>query len=126
MKCNTDGTTLETPGLEACAGIFRNNHGENMGCFANNLGVCNALFAEFMAVILAVECAYQTNWLNLWIKSDSKLVTLAVKSPQIVHWHIKNRWLNCLTLVKPMNFLLSHIFRESNHCTYMLAALGLT
>jgi ribonuclease HI len=61
VKCNTDGTTLESPGLGACAEIFRKNQGENMGCFAHNLGVCNALFAEFMAVILAVECAYQRN-----------------------------------------------------------------
>jgi len=97
-----------------------------MGCFAQNLGVCNALFAEFMAVILAVECVSQRNWLNLSIESDSGLVTLAVKSPHIVPWQIKNRWLNCLTLVKSMNFLLSHIFREGNHCADKLAALGLT
>lgn len=114
VKCNTDGAALGNPGLGACAGIFRNNLGENyMGCFAQNLGVCNALFAKFMAVILAVECAHQRNWLNLWIESDSKLVTLAVKSPQIVPWQIKNKWLNCLTLLKSMNFLLSHIFREA-------------
>jgi len=66
------------------------------------------------------------NWLNLWIESDSRLVTLAVKSPHIVPWQIKNRWLNCLTLVKSMNFLLSHIFGEGNHCADKLAALGLT
>lgn len=48
VKCNTDGAALGNPGLGACAGIFRNNLGENMGCFAQNLGVCNALFAEFI------------------------------------------------------------------------------
>jgi len=32
-----------------------------------------------MGVILAMECAYQKNWHNLWIESDSKLVTLAIK-----------------------------------------------
>jgi len=32
-----------------------------------------------MTVILATECAYQKNWHNLWIESDSKLVALAIK-----------------------------------------------
>jgi len=32
-----------------------------------------------MAVILAMECAYHKNLCNLWIESDSKLVTLSIK-----------------------------------------------
>jgi hypothetical protein len=53
LKCNIDGT--------ACAGIFRNNHVENIGCFAMNLGVDNALFDEIMRIILAIECAIERN-----------------------------------------------------------------
>lgn len=106
--------------------IEEQSYGESLGCFASNLGIANALFAEFMGIILAVECAFQKNWLNLWIESDSKLVTLAIKSPQIVPWQIKNRWLNCLTLLQSMNFLLTHIYREGNHCADKLANLSLS
>jgi hypothetical protein len=61
LKCNIDGTALGNPGQVACAGIFRNNHVEYIGCFAMNLGVDNALFDEIMRIILAIECAIERN-----------------------------------------------------------------
>jgi len=48
------------------------------------MGNSNALFAEIMEVILAIKAAFDRNWQNIWIKCDSKLATLAVKSPLIV------------------------------------------
>ncbi|MCH80775.1 ribonuclease H protein [Trifolium medium] len=126
LKCNTDGTSLGNPGQAACAGVFRNSHGEYMGSFAMNLGIANALYAEIMGVILAIEFAIEKHWNFLWIESDSKLATLAFKSPLIVPWHIKNRWLNCLSKVGSLQFIISHIFREGNYCTNKLANLGLS
>jgi ribonuclease HI len=58
---NTDGASIGNPGPAACSGVFRNFKGELIGCFAQNLGVANALYAEFMGVILAIECAYDKN-----------------------------------------------------------------
>ncbi|MCH92420.1 ribonuclease H protein [Trifolium medium] len=55
LKCNTDGSSLGNPGLAASAGIFRNFKGENVGCFAMNIGIATAFYAELMAVILAIE-----------------------------------------------------------------------
>lgn len=124
-KCNTDGSALGSPGQSSCAGIFRNNHGESLGCFAANLGISNSFYAELMGVILAVECAIDRNWNNLWIESDSKLANLAVKSPNIVPWQLKNRWLNCVHLMSNMNCMITHIYREGNHCADKLARLGL-
>jgi hypothetical protein len=49
-------------------------------------------------VIFAKECAVEKRWTHLWIESDSKLANLKVKSPNIVPWQIKNRWLNCLQI----------------------------
>ena len=59
IKCNTDGAALGSPGQAACAGIFRNRNGESIGCFAVNLGITNAFYAELMGVIFAVECAVE-------------------------------------------------------------------
>jgi hypothetical protein len=42
---NTDDTSLGNPGLAASACIFRNYKGENVGCFAMNIGNANAIFA---------------------------------------------------------------------------------
>ncbi|CAJ2645220.1 unnamed protein product [Trifolium pratense] len=124
-KCNTDGTSMGNPGPAACAGVFRNYKGEFLGCFAKNLGIANALFAEIMGVIIAIECAFEKNWKQLWLECDSKLVVLAFKSPHVIPWQLKNRWLNCITKIKNMSFCISHIYREGNHCADKLASFGL-
>ncbi|XP_058745383.1 uncharacterized protein LOC131618104 [Vicia villosa] len=54
LKCNTDGSALGSPGLSACAGIYRNNIGDCVGCFASHLGTQNSFFVELMAIILAI------------------------------------------------------------------------
>ncbi|CAJ2650982.1 unnamed protein product [Trifolium pratense] len=125
-KCNTDGASLGNPGIAACSGIFRNHRGEMVSCFSKHLGLANALFAEAMGVILAIEHAYAQNWSHLWIESDSKLVSLAFKSPNIIPWKLKNRWLNCIYMTRNMSFIISHIYREGNHCADKLANLGLS
>lgn len=126
IKCNTDGAALGTTGQAACAGIFRNRNGESLGCFAVNLGIENAFYAELMGVIFVVECAIKKRWTHLWIESDSKLANLTVKSPNIVPWQIKNRWLNCLHLMTGLTCMITHMYSEGNHCADKLASIGLT
>lgn len=79
IKCNTDGATLGSSGLAACGGIFKNCSGESLGYFAYNTGLANSVYAEIFGVILAIECAHQRNWNNLWIATDSMLASLAIK-----------------------------------------------
>jgi hypothetical protein len=79
VKCNTDGSSLGNPGIAASAGIFRNHNGDSLGCFAYNVGTATAFFAEFMGIILAVECAFERSWMHLWIESDSHLAILAYR-----------------------------------------------
>ncbi|MCI44208.1 ribonuclease H protein [Trifolium medium] len=73
-----------------------------MGSFTMNLGITNALYAEIMGVILATEFGVEKQWNFLWIETDSKLASLAFKSPLIVPWQIKNRWFNCLSKLTTM------------------------
>ncbi|GAU25589.1 hypothetical protein TSUD_260230 [Trifolium subterraneum] len=61
VKCNTDDTSVGNPDIAACADIFRNNNGANLGCFAHFIGPANACFAETMRIILAIECASDRN-----------------------------------------------------------------
>lgn len=115
VKCNTDGASLGSTGLAACGGIFRDCKGDSLGCFAVILGI-----------ILAIESAYQKNWSNLWIETDSMIASLAFKSQHIVPWQLKNRWENCLLMMSNMHFMITHIVREGNHCADKLANLGLS
>jgi len=54
------------------------------------------------------------------------LVTLAFKSPKLVPWQLQNRWENCIHLTYSMAFMVTHIYREGNHCADKLANIGLT
>jgi ribonuclease HI len=124
VKCNTDGSSLGNPGIAASDGIFRNHNGASLGCFAYNVGTATAFFAEFMGIILAVECAFERSWMHLWIESDSHLAILAFKNPKLIPWQLHNRWSNCLLKLSVMEVMVSHVYREGNSVADKLSKLG--
>jgi ribonuclease HI len=126
VKCNTDGSSSGNPGPSACGGVFRNFNGDFLGCFADSIGLANALKAELWGIIFAIEAAFDRGWNNLWIESDSMVATWALKSPSLIPWQLRNRWESCLQKLNSMNFMLTHIYREGNHCADKLASLGLS
>lgn len=97
-----------------------------MGCFASYLGITSSFQAEFCAAKQAIKVAIQRGWKNLWLECDSMLIVQASKSPNIVSWKLSNRWKNCIMLSLAMNFHVSHVFREGNHCADKLAAFGVS
>jgi len=50
---------------------------------------------------------------------------MAFKNAASVSWKLRNRWINCQKMIKHMNFLVTHIYREGNICADSLANLGL-
>lgn len=64
-------------------------------------------------------------WNNFWIETDPLPASLAVKLSHIVPWQLKNGWENNSYLIRNMNFMISHIFREGNHCANKLINLEL-
>jgi ribonuclease HI len=126
IKCNCDGASLGNTGFSACGGIFRNADSSFLGVYALNIGVSTSLKAELIGAMIAIETATNKGWSNMWLESDSMLVVLAFSSARIVPWSLRNRWDNCLLLISNMNFYVSHIYREGNHCADKLANLGLS
>jgi hypothetical protein len=43
----------------------------------------------------------------------------------MIHWILRNRWLNCDELTKHIFFIMSHIYREDNQSTNDIATRGL-
>jgi ribonuclease HI len=76
--------------------------------------------------MLSIEIASSKGWSHLWLESDSMLVVQAFSSAKIVPWALRNRWDNCLLKISNMNFYVSHIYREGNHCADKMANLGLS
>ncbi|KEH22270.1 hypothetical protein MTR_7g035440 [Medicago truncatula] len=65
-----------------------------LGALAQNLNTNSAFNAEIFGAITAIDIAIEKNWTNLWLETDSKLVTLAFKNKEMVPWSLGNRWLN--------------------------------
>ncbi|CAJ2671835.1 unnamed protein product [Trifolium pratense] len=123
IKCNTDGAS--TPTASACGGIFRNSNAEFLCAFASKTDMASAFSAELCGFMTAIEIADARGRRNMWIESDSMLVVNAYKSSNLVPWSLSNRWFNCIKLAGHMNIIVSHIFREGNHCADRLANVGL-
>jgi ribonuclease HI len=125
VKCNTDGAAAGNPGPASCAGVFRDHNAQFLGGFTVNLGISSSFHAELLGVINAIDIAFDKGWWNLWLETDSLMVTLAHKSPSLIPWRLRNRWYNCFHKLKNMNFILSHIYREGNALADKFASLGL-
>jgi ribonuclease HI len=106
--------------------VFRNAFADVVGAFAYNLGIANSLSAELQGAMIAIEIASQKGWNHLWLETDSILVTLAFKSSKLVPWQLRNRWENYLHKISPMNFFVTHIYREGNQCADTSANIGLS
>jgi hypothetical protein len=55
VKCNSDGASKDNPSTSVCGGIFRDNQGNDLGCFASNLGMCDAFSVGLIGVITTIE-----------------------------------------------------------------------
>lgn len=96
IKVNTDGASTKNPCKASAGGIFRDSEGNCIGCFTQFLGSVNALHAELVAAMTAIEIASSKGFTNLWLESDSQLVILAFRSNSGIPWCLSNRWKNCL------------------------------
>jgi len=126
IKINTDGAATKNPSRAAAGGIFRNLDGACLGGFSQFIGPADALFAELTAAMNAIELAASKGFSNVWLESDSQLVTMAFNSKLVVPWELRNRWENCLQLTYNMRFCSSHIYREGNTCADSFANFGLS
>jgi len=126
IKCNIDGASIENPGNSAYGGIFRNNETDFLCCFAEPLGYSNSYLAEISGALRAIELAYQNNWHNIWLETDSSLVVLAFHKEGKIPLSLRNRWHNIKTKMKQMNCMVTHIYREGNEVADSLANFGLS
>jgi ribonuclease HI len=126
-KCNTDGASNGNPGPASCGGVFRDHNSDFVFAFAEPLGVCSSYFAELSGALRAIEIAFERNWLNLWLESDSTLVVSAFTNPnKSVAWPLRNRWKNVLFMISQMNFIVTNTYREGNIVADLIANFGLS
>jgi ribonuclease HI len=126
-KCNIDGASTGNPGNASCGGVFRDHASDFIYAFAEPLGIASSFVAEISGAMRAIEIAFQHQWHSLWLETDSSLVVAAFNNPHnLVAWNLRNRWKNTLLMVRQMNFMVTHIYREGNQVADLLANSGLT
>jgi hypothetical protein len=121
-----DGVSVGVPGTAVSGGIFRNFKADHLSSFAFNIGGGNAFLAKLTGAMLAIEIAASKNRSYPCLEFDFKLVIKAFTNPVMVPWKIRNRWFNVLQITNSMHFIVTHIFREGNHCADKLAFIGLS
>jgi len=124
IKCNIDGCATST--TSSYGGIFRNATADALLCFADNIGEGNAFQAELIGAMTTIEIAHQQGMNHLWLELDSAMVVHVLNRNSQVPCKLRNRWRNCNQLIKNMNFIVSHVYREGNQCADGLANIGLT
>jgi ribonuclease HI len=125
IKCNIDGACRQDKA--SCGGVFRNSAGDFIFGFAEPLGNFSPLQAELTGAMRAIELAYQFNWKNIWLETDSLLVVSAFSTRSVVvPWNLRIRWLNTLKLLNELNCIVTHIYREGNMVADLLACHGLS
>lgn len=107
------------PSLISCVGIFRDYKGYHCGSFCAYLGEGKVEFAEFFAVMVIIEKAFEFGWNKLWLESDCITVVNALIGIRLyyscgismVSWNIKFLWLKCRVITLNIDFMITHIYR---------------
>ena len=123
--CNTD--RLSGASGATCGGLFQDYRDLVCGAFVHKLGLESTYFAEFFAVLLAVEIARAKGWLKIWFEMDSALTLLLISSIKIIPpWQLRRQWERCLRWLQGVEFRTSHIYREGNVAAVILSNVALS
>jgi ribonuclease HI len=69
--------------------------------FVDPVGVESSYFAELSGALRAIEIAFEKNWLNVWLESDSSLVVNAFKNPSNGCLAFKKQMEECFVYDEP-------------------------
>jgi ribonuclease HI len=84
------------------------------------------LFCKLSGALKAIEIASANHWNNLWLETHSMFVVTALKNQnKIVAWPLRNMWKNAMVMIRQMNFMVTHVYREDNKVADLVANFGL-
>lgn len=88
VRVHTDGLSNGNPVAATCGGIF----GDHLHNYLDNFGYFLGHHTALMAIILAIETAYNSGWLQLQLKSNYMLVVQFISNIDFSSpWMLRNR-----------------------------------
>lgn len=108
-----DGLVKMNSSYSSCVVIYRGFNGVVKGCFALCLGhQIVFFFTKLYAFILTIEVVFCNDWRWIWLESDFSPILLIKDYNSLGALH--NKLVNCLHLLKEMEFKGSHIYIKKN------------
>ncbi len=127
VTINIDGASKGNPGPSSIGILFQSNN-ETIKEVSEYIGEHTNNFAEYTALIRALELCVEFNFYNIEVKSDSELVVKQInKIYKVKDPDIKDLYDKAITLIKRLStFKIVHIPREENSKADKLANQGLS
>ena len=126
LKINTDGAARGRTGESSCGGVIRDFQGLVVKAFCENLGHSRtALEAEIRGFMRAIHFAVDQGLHfthRIWLETDSmQIVKLVHSNSSDVPLSVRDDWIITLDVIKQLQCLVTHIYREGNSVADKLA-----
>jgi probable phosphoglycerate mutase len=118
-----DGASRGNPGPAAFAVVMESSDGSKLAGFSGYIGRATNNFAEYQALLAALEYALSNHYLRVHVQTDSELLArqiegvYKVKSPGLKPLHGRARQM----IARLESFSIQHVPREQNHEADQLA-----
>ncbi|KAL7237095.1 hypothetical protein ACSBR1_020212 [Camellia fascicularis] len=125
IELNTNGATQGFNGKASGWGVFRDATGNWILGYCRFIRFTSTIGAELWTLRDGLKLAWEKNFTNLEIETDSKLMqTLLQSTPNMQH-HLNNLIFYCRFLMELLGIqAIKHIYREANECADIIAKLG--
>ena len=125
LKLNTDGSSLENPGLAGGGGLIRNEEGGWGAGFARKIGITTSFLAELWALRDGLSLCVNRSILAVDVELDAKSIVDAIVNPNYSNIFASALLDDCRHLIQQIpQVRFKHCFREANRCADALARMG--
>jgi ribonuclease HI len=121
---NTDGA-YKVNQVAGCGGVIRGSHGEWIGGFAKNVGLCSAFVAELWGVLEGLRYIHRLGFNKVELSLDSEAVVRVIQNRRsassLGSSVMKQIW---RLMDVDWSVEVSHSHREANKCADVMANIG--
>lgn len=88
IKLNVDGAVVRHSLKAGCGGVFRDGGGNWLMGFTREIGVCHTNLAEFWAILIGLEIAWNLGIKNIILESDAEEIISAIANVEPANFRV--------------------------------------
>jgi len=124
FKLNTDGSSLENPGISGAGGLTRDHTGNLIFAFSEYIGIGSNNKAELLGVLIGLRKCKAMGLHNIVVKLDSSLLVTWFEKGSCRVWYLEDFWEEIVFLLSGLNTRIKHVLREGNQAADWLSKSG--